>query len=58
MKIEEYILASMIFIAIYVMHYSIGNWSSISKQLDTQITEQENVHVFLKIKMRESNLSL
>lgn len=55
MKLEEYAWVSIIFVLIYVIHYTIDNWSKISKDLDSQFKEPDQLHVYLKIKLKETS---
>lgn len=58
MKIEEYVYATLVFTAVFVLHLVIGNWQSISVNLDAPVPDREDVHVFLKVKLdHQSQLS-
>lgn len=54
MKLEEYAWISIIFITIYILHYIIDNWSKISNDLDSQFKEPDQVHAYLKVKLKET----
>ena len=55
MKLEEYAWVSLLFITIYVIHYILDNWSKISKDLDSQYKDSDQVHVYLKVKLKEKS---
>lgn len=58
MKIEEYVYATLVFTAVFVLHLVIGNWQTISVNLDAPAPDREDVHVFLKVKLdQQSQLS-